>query len=77
MQLFFICVTAIICVALISGANVSITIKHEYINNTEETQDIQEVYDEISKDGDNPPNFADVIDVINKEFGGVDYGEEN
>ena len=74
-----ICVTVLVCVSMITSANINITITHNGTgSNTTvpEMADIQQVYDAIEKNKEQPPSFTDVIKVINEEFGGVDYGEK-
>lgn len=79
MELFIICGTVLACVALVSHARWTIVVKH--VSDTPaapapsvDVPDIDEVYKQIDKE-DAVPNFTDVIDTINKEFGGLDYDE--
>lgn len=76
---FIICATVIISVYILAHTDVHITITHhgdDYRGTDKPSiteSDIEKAYEELDKDP--VPTFADVIDVINKEFGGVDYEE--
>ena len=75
LTVIIVCITCITCVFIASHAR--ITILHKDITETPvEGEGItQEMLDgaleEVAKDP--VPSFEDVISVINKEFGGVDY----
>ena len=70
-----VCITCITCVFIASHAR--ITILHKDITETTAAGEgiTQEMLDaalaEVAKDPE--PSFENVISVINKEFGGVDY----
>lgn len=70
-----VCITCVTCVCIASHAR--ITILHKDITETPAAGEgiTQEMLDaaiaEMAKDP--VPSFEDVISVINKEFGGVDY----
>lgn len=76
-EIICICVTVIICVWIISNAHWQITFNsHVHTeapqpNITEEQ--LKAAYDELDKDP--VPDFADVINYINTEFGGLDADE--
>ena len=74
-----ICTAVVISVYMLSHTHVNITItRHgdDYcapaVTGITEN-DIKKAYEELDKDP--VPTFTEVIDVINKEFGGVDYEE--
>ena len=75
LTVIIVCITCVTCVCIASHAR--ITILHKDITETPEAGDgiTQEMLDaalaEVAKDP--VPSFEDVISVINKEFGGVDY----
>ena len=75
LTVIIVCITCITCVFIASHAR--ITILHKYITETPAAGEgiTQEMLDaaleEVAKDP--VPSFEDVISVINKEFGGVDY----
>lgn len=79
LEICAICVTAVLCVWLASKAHIKITIERtgddDFTTAPEELIDIDKVYDEMAKDGNPAPNFADVIKAINEDFGGIDYGD--
>lgn len=74
-----ICITVVISVCVIAHADVHITVTHrdDKRYNTDEPSIadsiIMKAYEDLEKDP--VPTFTDVINVINKEFGGVDYEE--
>jgi hypothetical protein len=80
MSLIIICITIAACAAMLCNADISITITHRTspLDTTPQAsfEDIQEVYDRLEKEKEHAPSFTDVIDVINKEFGGINYGED-
>ena len=75
LTVIIVCITCITCVFIASRAR--ITILHKDITETPAAGEgiTQEMLDaaleEVAKDP--VPSFEDVISVINKEFGGVDY----
>ena len=75
LTVIIVCITCVTCVCIASHAR--ITILHKDITETPAAGEgiTQEMLDaalaEIAKDP--VPSFEDVISVINKEFGGVDY----
>ena len=75
LTVIIVCVTCVTCVCIASHAR--ITILHKDITETHAAGEgiTQEMLDaaiaEMAKDP--VPSFEDVISVINKEFGGVDY----
>ena len=75
LTVIIVCITCITCVSIASHAR--ITILHKDITETPAASEgiTQEMLDaavaEMAKDP--VPSFEDVISVINKEFGGVDY----
>ena len=75
LTVIIVCITCITCVFIASHAR--ITILHKDITETPAAGEgiTQEMLDaalaEATKDP--VPSFEDVISVINKEFGGVDY----
>ena len=75
LTVIIVCVTCVTCVCIASHAR--ITILHKDITETPAAGEgiTQEMLDaalaEVAKDP--VPSFEDVISVINKEFGGVDY----
>lgn len=75
LTVIIICITCVACVSIASHAR--ITILHKDVTETPAAGEgiTQEMLDaalaEVAKDPE--PNFEDVIAVINKEFGGVDY----
>lgn len=67
-----ICVTVAVCTFFISRASISITIKRVGEDApVVDVPDIDTVYENVEKDTEKVPNFADVIAVINKDFGGL------
>ena len=74
-----ICATVVISVYILAHTHVRITITHRgdgYCGTDDPgitESDIKKAYEELDKDP--VPTFTDVINVINKEFGGVDYEE--
>lgn len=70
-----ICVTCIICVYIASHASVCIAHKDDTYKPQEGEGITQEMLDAAIAEAnrDPEPSFEDVISVINKEFGGVDY----
>lgn len=73
-----ICATVIISVYLLAHTHVHISITRNgepYFSTTPTVteDDVEKVYEELDKDP--VPTFTDVINVINREFGGVDYEE--
>ena len=72
-----ICATVIICVMIAANADITINIKHtdSAVDNKTTIADIQEVYDEVAKE-EKVPDFGDIINAINEEFGGIDYGTQ-
>ena len=78
MNLFLICVTVLVGVWMVCNADITININtHTSSGETPQAsiEDIQEVYDKLEKEKEQAPSFTDVIDAINKEFGGINYGE--
>lgn len=77
--LLIICITVIISVYILSHAHVRITItrKEDTPFNADAPgiteDDVEKAYEDMEKDP--APTFENVISVINKEFGGVDYEE--
>lgn len=75
LTVIIVCITCVACVSIASHAR--ITILHKDITETPAAGEgiTQEMLDaalaEMAKDP--VPSFEDVISVINKEFGGVDY----
>ena len=75
LTVIIVCITCVTCVCVASHAR--ITILHKDITETPAAGEgiTQEMLDaaleEMAKDP--VPSFEDVISVINKEFGGVDY----
>ena len=75
LTVIIVCITCVTCVCVASHAR--ITILHKDITETPAAGEgiTQEMLDaalaEMAKDP--VPRFEDVISVINKEFGGVDY----
>ena len=75
LTVIIVCITCITCVSI--AAHARITILHKDITETPAAGEgiTQEMLDaaleEVAKDP--VPSFEDVISVINKEFGGVDY----
>lgn len=75
LTVIIVCITCVTCVCIASHAR--ITILHKDITDTPAAGEgiTQEMLDaalaEVAKDP--VPSFEDVISVINKEFGGVDY----
>ena len=75
LTVIIVCITCVTCVFIASHAR--ITILHKDITETPSAGEgiTQEMLDaalaETAKDP--VPSFEDVISVINKEFGGVDY----
>ena len=75
LTVIIVCITCVTCVCIASHAR--ITILHKDITAIPATGEgiTQEMLDaavaELAKDP--VPSFEDVISVINKEFGGVDY----
>ena len=75
LTVIIVCITCITCVFIASHAR--ITILHKDITDPPAAGDgiTQEMFDAalpaLAKDP--VPSFEDVISVINKEFGGVDY----
>lgn len=75
LTVIIVCITCVTCVCIASHAR--ITILHKDITETPAAGEgiTQEMLDtaiaEMAKDP--VPSFEDVISVINKEFGGVDY----
>ena len=75
LTVIIVCITCVTCVCIASHAR--ITILHKDITDTPAAGEgiTQEMLDaalaEMAKDP--VPSFEDVISVINKEFGGVDY----
>lgn len=75
LTVIIVCITCVTCVCIASHAK--ITILHKDITETPAAGEgiTQEMLDaalaEMAKDP--VPSFEDVISVINKEFGGVDY----
>ena len=75
LTVIIVCITCVTCVCVASHAR--ITILHKDITETPAAGEgiTQEMLDaalaEVAKDP--VPSFEDVISVINKEFGGVDY----
>jgi hypothetical protein len=75
LTVIIVCITCVTCVCIASHAR--ITILHKDITETPTAGEgiTQEMLDavlaEVAKDP--VPSFEDVISVINKEFGGVDY----
>ena len=75
LTVIIVCITCVTCVCIASHAR--ITILHKDITETPAAGEgiTQEMLDaaleEVAKDP--VPSFEDVISVINKEFGGVDY----
>ena len=75
LTVIIVCITCVTCVSIASHAR--ITILHKDITETPAAGEgiTQEMLDsalaEVAKDP--VPSFEDVISVINKEFGGVDY----
>lgn len=75
-EIICICVTVIVCVCMLSRANWTITIKNQPLENAQQYithEDLEQAYEDLDKDP--VPNFTDVIDIINKEFEGVNYDE--
>lgn len=77
--IFVICCTIVICVCVLARANIRITITHHGDTHQEvptkviTDEEVTKAYEDLQK---NPvPTFADVINVINEEFGGVKYEE--
>lgn len=72
-----ICATVIICVMIAANADITINIKHtdSAVDNKTTIADIQEVYDKVAKE-EKVPDFGDIINAINEEFGGIDYGTQ-
>ena len=75
LTVIIVCITCVTCVCIASHAR--ITVLHKDITETPAAGEgiTQEMLDaalaEVAKDP--VPSFEDVISVINKEFGGVDY----
>ena len=75
LTVIIVCITCVTCVCIASHAR--ITILHKDITETPVAGEgiTQEMLDaalaEVAKDP--VPSFEDVISVINKDFGGVDY----
>ena len=75
LTVIIVCITCVTCVCIASHAR--ITILHKDVTETPAAGEgiTQEMLDaalaEMAKDP--VPSFEDVISVINKEFGGVDY----
>ena len=75
LTVIIVCITCVTCVCIASHAR--ITILHKDITETPAAGEgiTREMLDsalaEVAKDP--VPSFEDVISVINKEFGGVDY----
>lgn len=75
LTVIIVCITCVTCVFIASHSR--ITILHKDITETPAAGEgiTQEMLDaalaEVAKDP--VPSFEDVISVINKEFGGVDY----
>ena len=75
LTVIIVCITCVTCVSIASHAR--ITILHKDITETPAAGEgiTQEMLDaaiaEVTKDPE--PSFEDVISVINREFGGVDY----
>ena len=75
LTVIIVCITCVTCVFIASHAR--ITILHKDITETPAAGEgiTQEMLDAAlaEMDKDPVPSFEDVIAVINKEFGGVDY----
>ena len=75
LAVIIVCITCVTCVFVASHAR--ITILHKDITETPAAGEgiTQEMLDAVlaEMDKDPVPSFEDVISVINKEFGGVDY----
>lgn len=70
------CVTSIICVMLISHINITVIHKNDTVTAEKPgltDSDVTAAYAELDKDP--VPDFADIIDKINREFGGVTSDE--
>lgn len=80
METLLICVTVIVVAMMVCNADISITLTHREspldVMPHAKVEDIQAVYDKLEKDKEHAPSFTDVIDAINKEFGGINYGED-
>ena len=77
-ETIIICTTVLGCVALISKAHWTVTINQvtdAVPQQPAAVPDIDKVYEQLDKE-DPVPNFADVINAINKEFGGVNDDEQ-
>ena len=72
-----ICATVIVCVMIAANADITINIKHtdSAVDDKTTIADIQEVYDKVAKE-EKVPDFGDIINAINEEFGGINYGAE-
>lgn len=74
-----ICATVVISVYILAHTHVRITVTHhgdDYCGTDDPgitDSAIMKAYEDLEKDP--VPTFTDVINVINKEFGGVDYEE--
>lgn len=76
-EIICICVTVIICVWILSNAHWQITLNSHAHTETPQPsiteEQLKAAYDELDKDP--VPDFADVINYINTEFGGLDADE--
>ena len=76
-EIICICVTVIVCVWIISNAHWKITLNSHVHTETPQPniteEQLKAAYDELEKDP--VPDFADVINYINTEFGGLDADE--
>lgn len=68
------CLTLLLCTGMV--CRTLITLHSTNIEAATDTaiKDIEEVYEQLDKE-DPVPTFADVIQAINREFGGIDYDE--
>ena len=75
LTVIIVCITCVACVSIASHARITIINKDITETPAEGEGITQEMLDaalaEVAKDPE--PSFEDVISVINREFGGVDY----
>lgn len=76
-EIICICVTVVICVWMFSNAHWHMTLdSHAHTETPQPSiteEQLKAAYDELDKDP--VPDFADVINYINTEFGGLDADE--
>lgn len=74
-----VCITLLACTALVTIKGVKIYTYHTETTATQglTQEDIQKMFEEHEEDRKDIPDFLEVVKELNKDWGGIDYGEQS